>query len=1478
MRGNVAVLCGFCPNTHCRKRLYFPENEASVECFGCGQRHTPSVLINVERLTSNSDIVIGIVEALDRLLNARDKTEAVKKEDFNHESLKVDGMTNYLCTILSPLLTSYGMDKTSGRAKLLTEMGKPPVFDCGQLCDRAFLIDPAHLNVPSYGRDRSGSRAYLQDTLDQIKLSNEKEERLVPVHADGDGHCLVHAVSRALIGWELFWHPLRMNLKHHLINNLQKYKMQFKDFVDESEWALIINECDPDFVPSGLEPTGLRNIHIFGLANVLRRPIVLLDCLEGIRSSGDYSAIFLPYFSPPSACMNKEGKLNSPLCIAWSSMGRNHFIPLVGIKGKKCPLLSRYMIQRSWGVSDIEIDMYVHFDDMGRCQIGGEKILQSSYIQRLVSAMSNVFYELHSVSPALLSDVQEQIFKANGLVCGLNVGLLLDKARTSISQQLLFVCLDCRSLALAQQVSPDWCCPGGELYDLAVTCHGPQLKDGQNYSFPLHSQQKPMACLYCSGIEFRLVNADYSIQFKDGDRTFTKSNKCPGGFKHYWNGQEYDTMPKKILVLMEWGGKTVKSVVPWFQGEEDPSLNSNVYAMAQDLVQTHFPGEFGSERLVQKVVDQILRQTENPEPADKDQRGAVPQTAQNSAEEAMDASDSEGQSRLLRPGSSEASAATADMDLREWSPLRASKAILTGMQRKSVHREELNKSTAEKRVRSQIEANAPKQQQKLSSHRGPEEKRATPSIPQRTPEKQKSPSPSMSPGKVGNSQISQSNSSEKLTSKPSANKRIRLTLSDNRNMTLDLPAECKFLELQALVSTATLLPPNRLRIRHGFPPKELKPPASPCEDYRVPVQPGDRIMVDIVSVPARDGDASRRGSARVDRGKTLPSPAKKPDPPWMSLAEGGMDEVSDRVLQGLMDPLLNSGGDSLDHSLSALALTAALENRDLWTHVQRLPHLFSVNGAFYRQVERDIGLEHGRHYQVPLLPHKVFVYNSHADRLELCLEPYGHFPVEVNVERNSESMLPSGRCNKHKPFSGQGHVLKSNQEERMPTDVPMSPKRHEARRLNTLCDPSVHQESIEEEEEEEEEEETADSRKGGANSPSHRLSPADLVRHLPLSRGVGLNSSSRHSFHSGSQHFHPHQDSKLVRRGPGYSELSPIPENSGSATTPTEESSSGSSGSSAVAGLSISGGAGSGSGGIDPRSDMLHQWVSHIKQAMEMMGSEAQAIGEGRQPTFPAQQQLQSFSFPEHGNSRALGSEHDSGGGVNDPVTTDISMRDSQTPVSDVGALSSHSPSFNSPMQAPKSDCTEDSRGNATSIETFSSRNESKPEPFPLSPSKRRQLPATPTVPPVVFTSSMSSTGVSPASSSSSASSSARTSPERKSGRGSGMRNSGGSCKDALPSSLTPSPTSQAMVAALAGQVASDIAAMDTDTVPLPDNTTGDCTTVVSLNGGEESNGADEKMDTTGEGGGGTEEEIKTDGTQDSENEEVCGKEDMESP
>ena len=103
-------------------------------------------------------------------------------------------------------------------------MGQGEFFDCSHLGDRAFSIEYEYLETLGYGKDKSGSVKYLQGLLEVIQQVNDKGERIVPLHVDGDGHCLVHAISRALTGREIFWHALMTNLQKHLKDNLNKYK------------------------------------------------------------------------------------------------------------------------------------------------------------------------------------------------------------------------------------------------------------------------------------------------------------------------------------------------------------------------------------------------------------------------------------------------------------------------------------------------------------------------------------------------------------------------------------------------------------------------------------------------------------------------------------------------------------------------------------------------------------------------------------------------------------------------------------------------------------------------------------------------------------------------------------------------------------------------------------------------------------------------------------------------------------------------------------------------------------------------------------------------------------------------------------------------------------------------------------------------------------------------------------------------------
>lgn len=59
---------------------------------------------------------------------------------------------------------------------------------------------------------------------------------------------------------------------------------KLKDFYEDSEWVEIIAEAGPDYQPPSEQSLGLRTVHIFALANVLHRPIVLLDSKTGTCS------------------------------------------------------------------------------------------------------------------------------------------------------------------------------------------------------------------------------------------------------------------------------------------------------------------------------------------------------------------------------------------------------------------------------------------------------------------------------------------------------------------------------------------------------------------------------------------------------------------------------------------------------------------------------------------------------------------------------------------------------------------------------------------------------------------------------------------------------------------------------------------------------------------------------------------------------------------------------------------------------------------------------------------------------------------------------------------------------------------------------------------------------------------------------------------------------------------------------------------
>ncbi|KAM3840794.1 deubiquitinating protein VCPIP1 [Vipera latastei] len=939
------IFSGTCPDPKCQARLFFPAHgplsSGSIECTDCGQRHEQRQLLAVEEVT-DPDLVLHNL-----LRNALLGVSGAGPPRKNTELVKVMGLSNYHCKLLSPILARYGMDKQTGKAKLLTEMNQGDVFDCALLGDRAFLIEPEHVDTVGYGKDRSGSLLYLQDTLEDIKKANNSQECLIPVHVDGDGHCLVHAISRALVGRELFWHALRENLKKHFMENLSRYKALFHDFIDAAEWEDIINECDPLFIPPEGVPMGLRNIHIFGLANVLHRPIILLDSLSGMRSSGDYSATFLPGLIPEEKCMGKDGMLNKPICIAWSSSGRNHYIPLVGIKGAALPKLPMKLLPKAWGVPQDLIKKYIKLEDDGSCVIGGDRSLHDKYLMRLVAAMEEVFMDKHGIHPSLVADVHQYFYRRTGVI-GVQPEDVTAAAKKAVMDSRLHKCLICCALS-ELHVPPEWLAPGGKLYNLAKSTHG-QLRPDKNYSFPLNSlvcSYNPVkdvlvpdyslsslnACNWCHGTLVRRVRSDGSVVYLDGDRTNTRSTggKCGCGFKHYWEGKEYDNLPEAFPITLEWGGRVVRETVYWFQYESDLSLNSNVYDVAMKLVTKHFPGEFGSEILVQKVVNTILHQTAKKNPDD------------------------------YTPVNIDSAHARRADDMQQGQDLASqlpTKIILTGQKTKTLHKEELNMSKTERTIQQNIAEQAPIMQ-----------KRKT----EKWKQVQKGPARTVSPGTIPDGSSSAPATPTKTPYSPisTKEKKIRITTNDGRQTMLTLKSTTTFLELQESIAREFNIPPHLQCIRFGFPPKELLPPKEGQENEPVPLLHGDRITIEILKGKEDSHQASSVHSAHVVKHDDIAVTSR----------------ISSKELQ-----------EQIDKEMYSLCLLATFMGEDVWSYAKGLPHLFQQGGVFYNIMKKTMGLADGEHCTFPHLPGKTFVYNATEDRLELCVDAAGHFPVGSDVE------------------------------------------------------------------------------------------------------------------------------------------------------------------------------------------------------------------------------------------------------------------------------------------------------------------------------------------------------------------------------------------------------------------------------------------------------------------------------------------------
>ena len=172
-----------------------------------------------------------------------------------------------------------------------------------------------------------GAEAHLAAVLQKFE---EKGAKFAPIKVEGDGHCLVHSISRCIGATEHLYAVLRTALHAELAENEEFYKratggMYHYDgeanYSEQVEWAK----------PTSRGGEYMTPLHIFGLSNVLKRPIILLDGQIDPVPGSNGRGLYLPTRFSPEECRTTDGSQTCPIVISWSSAALNHYVCLAHV-------------------------------------------------------------------------------------------------------------------------------------------------------------------------------------------------------------------------------------------------------------------------------------------------------------------------------------------------------------------------------------------------------------------------------------------------------------------------------------------------------------------------------------------------------------------------------------------------------------------------------------------------------------------------------------------------------------------------------------------------------------------------------------------------------------------------------------------------------------------------------------------------------------------------------------------------------------------------------------------------------------------------------------------------------------------------------------------------------------------------------------------------------------------------------------------
>lgn len=218
----------------------------------------------------------------------------------------------------------------------------------------------------------------IQTTLECQKRLNWCHEvrKMVPLKTNGDGNCLMHAVSQYMWGIQDVDLVLRKTLHSALKEtDARNFKLRWQreslksiEFVEtglcfdtrnwEEEWEHLVKiaSTETSVGRKGLRYNSLEEIHIFVLVNILRRPIIIIadHMLRTLESGSNFSpltvgGIYLPLHWPAQECYKY------PIVLGYDNQ---HFAPLVTLKDSGPEIRAVPLVQKERGHFE---DLKVHF-------------------------------------------------------------------------------------------------------------------------------------------------------------------------------------------------------------------------------------------------------------------------------------------------------------------------------------------------------------------------------------------------------------------------------------------------------------------------------------------------------------------------------------------------------------------------------------------------------------------------------------------------------------------------------------------------------------------------------------------------------------------------------------------------------------------------------------------------------------------------------------------------------------------------------------------------------------------------------------------------------------------------------------------------------------------------------------------------------------------------------------------------------------